>query len=101
MGMIETGHRAPDPEQSQASVPLSEHEMGSLLSNLGQHAAALEAYEAAIQRNPADALAYIGQGNMLLFLNQPAEALAAYTKAARLAPTLALAYAGRGMALRT
>ncbi len=105
--MIGTRHRTTDPEKSTAGaqiqvaeLPWAENETGGLLSEFDLYPEALEAYEAVIARDPANALAYIGKGNALLFLNRPAEALAAYQEAARLDPTLALAYAGQGAALR-
>ena len=105
--MIATRHRTTDPGPGTASAPpaqafhpLSEDEMGGVLSNLDRPAEALALYEQALRRHPDDALAYTGKGNMLLVLNRPAEALVAYSEAARLAPTFALAYAGQGMALR-
>lgn len=72
--MIETRHRTTDPEKGTASTPLTqavqtlaEDEMGSVLSNLDQGAEALESYKAATRRNPADALARVGQGNSCSF----------------------------------
>lgn len=87
------------PEQETAAA--SDHERAALLGRLEEFEQALAVYEALIEQQPQDALAYAGKGNMLLYLKRPAEAVAAYKLAVMLAPALYPAWVGKACALKT
>src|SRR5690349_19351354 len=82
------------------STAASEHERAALLGRLEQYEQALAVYEALIEQQPEDALAYAGKGNMLLFLKRPEAALVTYTQALTLQPALSPAWVGKACALK-
>ncbi len=75
------------------------HSRGHSLGALGRNVEALEAYDAAVGIDPADAAAHAGRGGALAAMDRVAEALEAYDRAADLDPGFAPFHLFRGGAL--
>jgi tetratricopeptide (TPR) repeat protein len=75
------------------------HLLGVIFSQRGDHAAALQQIDAALKRNPTNALALNNRGNALNGLKRFEEALASYDRALAVRPDLAEAVCNRGVAL--
>ncbi len=74
---------------------------GMALANQGQHAAAIQKYEAAIAVNPRVSVGYANRALSLSELKHFDDALADLNHAIELQPNLAMAYNNRGAVLRS
>jgi tetratricopeptide (TPR) repeat protein len=71
-------------------------DFGTVLSELGRYAEAIENYSIALELDPDDAMAYRGLGDVLYDLERYEEANENYYKATACAPDDAMAYRGLG-----
>ena len=89
----------PPDEVPVAVAPVNYLKAASSLERLHEYAEARQAYQAAIQRWPDNALAWAGAGNVAFALNDFASAESAYRQALTLSPANALLMNNLALAL--